>query len=614
MKYAIMTINKNMSFRIAFRLLLFLSTTLLMIVTMGQACSDGLILDSGDRLISSLGNGEGYQGKLIVRNQIEKDFTCEGKQAPKKTLFTAYYGPNPIDPGLLTKETEWSLIENTKDRCAKNGEIKEVVTGVEYEIETNNVVFDGKVFEAPANEYEYTIYVTSGENIPDSSDANIEDRICDNGQGQCTIRAALEEVNQNTGAIPILVNIPAGHYTMDQTIALNKSVIISGELKLSTVIHARSPGYSFLNLSGSNKEFIIRNMTIQYFANNSSGGAISSTNAVTSGSSIKIKNVFFRHNSTRSNNASGGAISTYFDELSIEQSRFLSNFTNVGGLSNRWGGAISFRGKNLYVNQSSFEDNRSGSTYGGGAIYSNGSTSIQQSEFRSNYYQFNTTKRWDNIILDTRGENDPRYHSIVNSSVYTNISGDDYTFSGAGRYYWGRGSHVYIRGNPSNRPVVEMNHNTFNGTLGYVNLGPNGEWLGNGNVDPVPNTGFLLADNIQNDSFFGNYIAYTGSPAPNCASPLGVGGFRSTGYNIVRYNHCVRHPSDLIGFTYINSTGRQTIVNQSNGLTYRAPRYVDRIPESECRLAIDQNNHKRPKNGACDIGAFEWQFPDSAID
>ncbi|MDA1050683.1 MAG: Ig-like domain-containing protein [Planctomycetota bacterium] len=234
----------------------------------------------------------------------------------------------------------------------------------------------------------------------DLADANPGDGICDDGSGQCTLRAAVMEANAWPGDDTAVLS--DGVYTLDLD-GSSENAAETGDLDVSdttgglaiigggplTVIDSFGLGDRLFDVhpdanlvldsiklrggnSGANNggaisndaALTIRNTTLEHNTTTGDGGAISNISSGT----------LFVYGSTFSNNtagSSGGAISNFGDMIVID-STFFGNLANTNGGAIRNGGGATVINSTLTANRADANDDDVGS---GGGFYSPGDSS-----------------------------------------------------------------------------------------------------------------------------------------------------------------------------------------------------------------------------------------------
>ena len=74
--------------------------------------------------------------------------------------------------------------------------------------------------------------------VADAADANPGDGVCDDGNGNCSLRAALQEADALSGSDT--VSLPSGTYilTLDSHLTITSDVSVIGDGAVSTLIQA----------------------------------------------------------------------------------------------------------------------------------------------------------------------------------------------------------------------------------------------------------------------------------------------------------------------------------------------------------------------------------------
>jgi CSLREA domain-containing protein len=189
----------------------------------------------------------------------------------------------------------------------------------------------------------------------DAVDANIGDGVCDDGTGNCTLRAAIQEANDCPG--PDTINVPAGTYLL--TIAgTGEQAAATGDLDITDelTINGAGSATTIIDANALDRAFHIRNgvSTINAIAvvnglGNESwgGGGI----RVDTGSTLNLNQARVANNQSPGSGgaADGGGISNG-GTLNIDSSDISSNTT-------LWGGAGIYNGGTLTVTNSTIDGN-----------------------------------------------------------------------------------------------------------------------------------------------------------------------------------------------------------------------------------------------------------------
>ena len=261
----------------------------------------------------------------------------------------------------------------------------------------------------------------------DKTDATPGDGLCDTGEGECTLRAAVQEANVLEGSDSI--SIPAGTYTISLAgtgedaaatgdLDITDNLTITGAGTGATVIDADNLDRAFHALSGTLE---LSDLTVQ-------NGLADPGGAVLVNSYATMNSVVFSKNQSlsRDQNGSGGAV--YVSSAAdITQSQFTDNVANFGG------GAIASANESVFtVSDSTFTSNNGG--LGGGALYPNGiSATITNSTFEQNIADtggaIHSNASSVTVSNSTFDRNEAVNHGAIDSRLGT-ISVSFSTFSG----------------------------------------------------------------------------------------------------------------------------------------------------------------------------------------
>ena len=266
-------------------------------------------------------------------------------------------------------------------------------------------------------------------NTADKRDANPGDGLCDTGQGECTLRAAVQEANALEGSDSI--SIPAGTYTFSLAgtgedaaatgdLDITDNLSISGAGMGDTVIDADSLDRAFQALSGTLE---LSDLTVQNGLADPGGAVLVNTYA-------KMNRVAFSKNQSlsRESNGTGGAVYVSVEaSADITQSQFTDNVANFGG-----GAVASANASQFTINNSTFTSNNGG--LGGGALYPNGiSATITNSTFGQNIADtggaIHSNASSVTVSNSTFDRNEAANHGAIDSRVGT-ITVSFSTFSG----------------------------------------------------------------------------------------------------------------------------------------------------------------------------------------
>jgi CSLREA domain-containing protein len=391
----------------------------------------------------------------------------------------------------------------------------------------------------------------------DAVDANPGDGVCDDGSGNCTLRAAVQETNALPGHDSI--DLPAGTYSLsimgDEDAAASGDLDITDDLTISgagattTIIDAG-------NLSGQPdrvfevigpKSVAISGVTIQNgYAHSNYGGGIYGYQG-----SLALTQVSIRDNRA----GIGGGI--YSNDLELVDS-------TVSGNEAQQGGGIFIDAGSALITSSTISDNEA-YTSGGGIWGSPGPAvlQIEKSTISGNHAQggggiFNVAQM-----------------NLVNST----ISGNDADEGGGIENY-----------NTFGTALLHLTNCTVSDNV--AGGGSDGIWNNDGGVLEVENT------------------IFANSPAgANCLGPI-----TSHGYNLDSDGTCgLSGAGDLTGSPQLGPLQDNGGPTQTHALLEGSPA-IDAGDNGSCP-PTDQRDVSRPVDGdmdgsaICDIGAFEFLPP-----
>ena len=169
----------------------------------------------------------------------------------------------------------------------------------------------------------------------DAVDANPGDGVCDDGAGNCTLRAAIMEANALAGADTI--TLPTGTYLLSiagagEDAAVSGDLDTTGDLTITgaghstTIIDAAGGDRVFHIISGSTVN--ISGVTIRGGTIDDSGGGILNSGTATLSSSIVAGN-----SATGSLSGGGGVRNDDFGTMTISDSTVSANSTQLSSLA-----------------------------------------------------------------------------------------------------------------------------------------------------------------------------------------------------------------------------------------------------------------------------------------
>lgn len=189
-----------------------------------------------------------FDGKLLILHHIVDGFSCEGRPAPESIL-------------IREKGTDWFLIRNTAAKCASVDRL--AVQGVSYDEAANQALYNGDLYVPPRP---YFVSALENPNLPD---VRLEDGICEDVNGVCSLRAAIEQAGTTSATESVVVNIPAATFTLNSPITLlsqfadSKTVTIRGADPITTVIDGGNSVVPLKIAMWTSATVTIENLTIQ---------------------------------------------------------------------------------------------------------------------------------------------------------------------------------------------------------------------------------------------------------------------------------------------------------------------------------------------------------------
>ena len=203
----------------------------------------------------------------------------------------------------------------------------------------------------------YTVNSTA-----DTSDATPGDGVCADGSGNCTLRAAIEEANADSG--PTQINVPAGTYTLSNG-ELNPTadMFITGAGAGSTIVNQTTSSSRVFDVTGGATE--ISGMTISG-GNGANGAGLYVTNA----------GLTLASDTVSGNNAGGGYGAGVY--VAYSGALWMSDGALQGNTTTGYGGGLYNDGRS-YLRDSTIGGSGSGqgnSAYGGAGIYVTGGNMV----------------------------------------------------------------------------------------------------------------------------------------------------------------------------------------------------------------------------------------------
>src|SRR5215207_3647909 len=315
----------------------------------------------------------------------------------------------------------------------------------------------------------------------DKADADPGDGLCQTTEGECTLRAAIQEANGLEGADSI--SIPAGTYTLTLE-GSGEDAAASGDLDISDSLTIRGAGMgsTLIDANGLDRAFQVQVWNFELSDLTVQNGLASPGGAILVNGHATISRVEFRENQSTSSESTGtgGAIHiTVEASADITQSQFIGNFAHYGGgaVSNTYASTFS-------ITDSTFDSNSS--TLGGGALYSNGnSTTVENSTFLNNSADTGGAIHSNANSVDVNNStfvgNSAVNHGAIDARVGT-ITVNNSTFSGNSA----SGLGDTLGDQPEQGGDLQVGNSILSGT-GFNNCGGSVVDLGNNLSWPVEN-------------------------------------------------------------------------------------------------------------------------------
>jgi hypothetical protein len=395
---------------------------------------------------------------------------------------------------------------------------------------------------------------------PNATDTNLADGICDNGSGQCTLRAAITQAISN--AEETIIDVPAGTYTFTSTISVSVATVV--------------------------KPLTIRGSTGAIFSGGGTQSPLQIFGSMPSDGALTIKNITFQDGYQSSDYGGGIKISNFAGDLLIESCIFKNNKANERG------GGLYIWGVGVVVRNSKFEGNTiDNNGYYGLAIYIHNSATVLLDGIEVKNHNSNPTFVDGVVVIEFSAG-----VSLVNSAIFNNSHTQDaLTFYGCDmcELFNSTIANNSGRGAGISYSTGEMFF------ISHVTLADN----------YLSNTGNASRNlNIFHDGGYislNNSILYTSAGAGTSLDILGAG-TRVTNNNIINDN------SHGLGGGATNVNPQLSAIADNGGPTWTmllgiASPARDSGSMTYCQ-AKDQRGVTRPRDGgsgtpACDIGAVE---------
>lgn len=227
--------------------------------------------------------GQVFDGKLRILHHYVDNFTCEGRPQPESIL-------------IRDNETDWYLIRNTLEKCAFVDRLP--VQGVQYNELANQAHYNNDLYVPP---HPYFVNATEDPNL---SDIRLEDGVCEDINGVCSLKASIDQAGVTSVTEAVLVHVPAGTYALTGPLLLtskytnSRAVTIRGADPLTTILDGGN-SITPLKVDMITSDLVsIENMTVQNgkdtFSNSAS--AIFPVGWKNSASHLDVINCIFKNN------------------------------------------------------------------------------------------------------------------------------------------------------------------------------------------------------------------------------------------------------------------------------------------------------------------------------
>ena len=386
----------------------------------------------------------------------------------------------------------------------------------------------------------------------DAPDAQPGDGVCAALDGQCTLRAAVQEANAQPSGSTITVSVPSGTYALSlgALALISNTIVISGAGPRTTVLDAQA--HSQVVTVGSKARAALVGVTlVRGTAGGGNGGGIANAGTLV-----------LRYSALSGNVAGygGGLYNGPSARLWVLGSTILSNTATAdsagGGIFN--GGTRTLSSTAILSNTTSNSNGFNGS---GGGIFNGGTMTLSSTAILSN----TTTGSGGGI------DNSGGTLTLTNSTLSGNIAPP------------GQGGGIYN--------AMAAFGFAATTTLAYVTVAANSDGLVNAAGSPagtVALTGTIVANSTS---------------GPNCTGVMTEG----QGYNLDSGASCgFAQPTDrssanpLLGPLAFNGGPTPTLA-----LLVGSPAIDHGGSSANGCPATDQRGVARPQGAACDIGAYE---------
>lgn len=471
----------------------------------------------------------------------------------------------PFSPGINSQPNSFSISPSLPSGMIMNSETGEISGApTEYKALTEYTLtahFSKKdistSFSFLVQKY---IQVSSSMNA-DDSDASIGDNSCDNGSGQCTLRAAIEEANYNYGQFQTTIDLSTGTYNLTTPINITREMNLNGSGAGSTIIDGQNltniiyaSGSYNLEISGvtlqngiqssqlggaavykSFGQLTLRNCSID--SNTSSSPTYGGGGVLARNSNLIIDNCTLINNTVSGAGKDGGAIHVIVGTANIKNSFFYNNNSSAGS-----GGGVTFRDSSGDIDSCTFELNIGAAR--GGAIYSWGN-SVSAINVKNTTFHNNASVGFDGKEIATL------HTTNMDLNLYFN---------------------TFYSDDSINKPLIE-----------------------------ISGGGFKIFANIFSDNVAASNCSYVNSPVVT-----------SLGYNLDSDTSCAAASDDLSGSPTFSGGLSLNSGSTKNFLQSMGSIGHDVIPKASCEVysSVDQRDLPRFSDSLgdmCDIGSTELQ-------
>lgn len=257
------------------------------------------------------GNGGTYDGKPRIYHHYVDNFTCEGLARPESIL-------------IQTPDLKWLLIKNELEKCASLDRVP--VENVTYNAATNQASYQGTSFSAPGP---YFVDASEDANLDDVA---LDDGVCANRDGKCSLRAALQQAAMTSETTDVLVNVPPLTYDL-----LRPLQIPNGSAGKSITVRGADPATTILDGKNSFSPLIVTGRSNVHIENIKFARGQNNINAFGEGSAIILRpdqivggGIHFL-NCQFEENSGNPSVEIYpsIGNVSFRKSRFVSNNTTA---------------------------------------------------------------------------------------------------------------------------------------------------------------------------------------------------------------------------------------------------------------------------------------------